>query len=142
MNQIGYIVSTKGNIAEVDIRRSSACGDKCGSCSGGCNAPKIRVKMKNTLGAEKGDLVEIKTKTNVVLKSAFIVYVVPLIIMILSIFAGINGFKSLGFSNYESLGFLTGLFSLGLSYIILKNIDKKIKEKNSLNFEMVKIINK
>ncbi|MGF7057320.1 SoxR reducing system RseC family protein [Brassicibacter mesophilus] len=141
MDQVGYITSINGNIAEISIKRSSSCGDKCGSCKGGCSVQGISVKSKNTLGAKVGDYVEIRTQTNIVLKSAFIVYILPLIMLIIGVFIGITVFEKLGFENYESLGFIVGLIFLSISYFVLKSIDKRIKNKNQINFEIVNIVN-
>ncbi len=140
MNQVGYVSEIQDEIAQVNVRRISACGDKCGSCGGGCSVPMARVKMKNTLGAEKGDLVEVKINTNTVLKFAFLVYVIPLLMMIAGIAVGINIFKALEVADYETYGFLIGLVLLAASFLILKLIDKRVKQNESIKFEMVKII--
>lgn len=140
MNQIGYVSNVDNGIAHLEVRRASACGDKCGSCGGGCSVPITKVKVKNTLRAEKGDLVEVKVQTRFILKSAFLVYIMPLIMMIAGIALGISVFQSIGIENYESLGFVVGLILLGVSFFILRVLDKKIKENNKIEFEMVKII--
>lgn len=140
MEQIGYVNKIDGNTAQVVVRRVSLCGDKCTSCKGSCNVPGISVNIENVLGAKEGDFVEVRMKTKTVLKSAFLVYAIPLVMLIIGITAGISIFKNLGFSNYESYGFLTGLIFLGISYIVLRKIDNYIKKKNSLVFEMVRII--
>ena len=141
MDQVGYITNINGDIAEISVKRSSSCGDKCSSCKGGCSVQGMSIKSKNTLGAKVGDYVEIRTQTNIVLKSAFIVYVLPLVMLIIGVFIGITIFANLGYNNYESLGFVVGLIFLGMSYILLKVIDKRIKDKNQINFEIVNIIN-
>lgn len=140
MNQVGYVSGVENGMVQVEVRRVSACGDKCGSCGGGCSVPMTRVKMKNTLGVEKGDLVEVNMDTNTVLKFAFLVYIIPLVMMIAGIAVGINVFRTAGIANYESYGFLTGLVLLAASFFILKLIDKKVKENDSIKFQMVKII--
>ena len=141
MDQIGYITSINGDIAEISIKRSSSCGDKCGSCKGGCSVQGMSVKTKNTLGAKVGDYVEIRTQTSIVLKSAFLVYVLPLIMLIMGVLIGVTIFEKLGYVNYESLGFILGLVFLGLSYVVLKSMDKRFKDKNKIDFEIVNIVN-
>ncbi|MBS4534226.1 SoxR reducing system RseC family protein [Clostridium sp. D2Q-14] len=140
MDQIGYVVNIKDEIAVVDIRRTSACGEKCSSCGGGCNVPAMRVNIKNTIGAKVGNFVEVEMKTKSLMKSAFIAYIVPLIMLIVGIAGGIYVFRSIGFSDYESLGFLSGLVFLVISYFILRFIDNTIKNKNSAELKIVKVL--
>lgn len=140
MNQIAYVSKIENDIAHLEVRRSSACGDKCSSCGGSCDIPVTRVRMKNTLKAEQGDLVEVKMETKFVLKSAFIVYIIPLVLMISGIIIGISIFESIGIGNPEAMGLLAGVILLAVSYFILRSIDKKIKNGNKIKFELVKII--
>ena len=72
MDQVGFVINTNDGYADVEIRRVSACGDKCGSCGGNCDAPKTRVKIKNSIKAHSGDFVEIDMETSQVMKSTFV----------------------------------------------------------------------
>ncbi|QIB26520.1 SoxR reducing system RseC family protein [Caloranaerobacter azorensis] len=140
MDQIGFVSRIEGDRAEVIVRRVSSCGDKCTSCKGGCSVPGIKTTIKNTLGAKPGDYVEIRMNTSIVLKSAFLVYVLPLILMIFGISLSMYLFKNMGYSNYENIGFVAGLLFLGFSFIALKLYDKKIKKNENYKFEMVRIL--
>lgn len=141
MYQLGYISEIKEDIAEVEVKRMSACGGNCSSCGGSCSAPSMKISMKNTLNADKGDYIEISVKTDRVIFSAFIVYGIPLITMIFGIITGIKIFNNVGVSNEETYGLFMGLIFLVLSYFILKRIDNKMKERRYLIFEMKKIVN-
>ncbi|SCG83541.1 sigma-E factor negative regulatory protein RseC [Proteiniborus sp. DW1] len=141
MEQVGLVVNTNRNTAMVVVGRASACGGSCASCSSSCKTPGISLEIKNTLGAKPGDYVELRAQTSQILKSAAIVYLIPLFAMIIGIIVGINIFMSAGYSNYESYGFIVGLVFLGLSYIILRIIDKKVKMRNKAIIEMIRIIN-
>lgn len=140
MYQLGYITEIKGNVAEVEVKRVSACGGNCSSCGGSCSAPSMKISIKNTLNAKKGDYVEISVKTNKIIFSAFIVYVIPLINMVIGIIAGTKIFSNISNTNGEMFGFLIGLIFLVLSFFILKRIDNKMKKRNYLTFHMKKII--
>jgi len=140
MNQLGYVTKIKGDTAEISVKRSSACGDNCGSCEGGCDVQGVSIMSKNTIGAKVGDYVEIRTQTSTVLKSVFILYIIPLIMMIAGITIGINIFKSLGVKNYELLGFSIGVLFLAFSYVLLRTIDRKAKQKKEISFEIVNIV--
>ena len=127
-------------MAEVEVRRISGCGGGCSSCSGGCNAPSIIISLKNSINAKEGDYVEIKGKTNKIMKYALIVYMIPFAMLILGIILGMGLFKSRGIINYETYGFVTGIIFLGISFFIIKRIDKCIQKKNENAMEMVKIL--
>lgn len=140
MDQIGYVVDTKDEIAVVDVRRTSACGDNCNSCGGGCNIPAMRVEIKNTIQAKVGNFVEIEMETKSLMKSAFIAYIIPLVMLIGGIAGGIYIFQSMGYTNYESLGFITGLVFLAISYYMLRAIDNIIKNRNSAELKIIKVL--
>lgn len=140
MNKTGYVVSTSGQKAYIDVRRTSACGDKCSSCGGGCDVPSLRVEAENSVGAKSGDFVELGMSTKAVLKSAFIVYVIPLIMLVVGIVSGIEIAKKIGMKNYESIGLLSGLVLLFVSFIMIRIIDKKIKDNKDLKVEIIKIL--
>ena len=80
MIKTGYVETVYDSTAEIRIKRDSACGDNCGNCSG-CNL-MVTVSAKNTVNANKGDLVEIEMPSNSVLGAAFITYMIPLVILI------------------------------------------------------------
>lgn len=142
MQQLGYVTKVYEDIAKVVVGRESACGGNCSSCGSSCNVQNIELEVKNTLKARPGDYVELDLKTGHVLKSAVVVYLFPLLMMIIGIILGINSFKSLNYSNYETYGFIIGLVFLGFSYILIKMLDKKIKDKNKLNIKMTRIVDK
>ncbi|WP_202710678.1 SoxR reducing system RseC family protein [Sporosalibacterium faouarense] len=140
MDKIGFVVNTDKDKAKVIVRRVSACGDKCTSCEGSCNVSGTIVNIKNSANAESGDYVEIQMATSSVLRTAFIVYVVPLILMIGSITIGLNIGSTLGINNIELLGVAFGGVSLLISFFLLRVIDKSIQNKSKSGFEMVKIL--
>lgn len=139
MEQIGFVVSVDKDMAKILVRRASACGENCASCGSNCNSKSIALELKNTLGAKPGDYVALKAHTNQILKSAAVAYLIPLLVMILGIIIGINIFKSIGYANYETYGFIMGLLFLGFSYIMLRIIEKKVGSKTII--EMTRIIN-
>ena len=129
-------------LAKVIIQRESACGHSCSSCGGGCNdSNSIILELENVLNAQVGDYVIIESKASTILKSAFIAYIMPLILMIAGVMIGMSVFESLGYENFETLGFLVGLVFLGVSYFILKHVDNKYFKDNDGLFEMVAIDN-
>ena len=74
----GIVVKTDGKRAIVRIRKSSACGHDCGECRL-CNNPEFETEVVNNIGAKIGDKVSIGAPTSEVLFSAFLVYMLPVI---------------------------------------------------------------
>lgn len=83
MTQDAIVTKVMSNgLAEVLVERGTACGDTCGSCEVCKYANEIHTYAKNTLGAAIGDRVVIKTKSSDIIGAAFIMYIIPLIVMI------------------------------------------------------------
>ena len=81
MTQYAIIKKLTGpDTAEAEVLRGTACGGDCGSCESCHYASKLRVEVKNELGAMPGDRVEIETQTSRVLGAAVLVYVLPFVL--------------------------------------------------------------
>ncbi len=74
----GIVIKTDGITATVRVHKASACGHECGECRL-CSNPEIEVEILNPIGAKVGDTVTIGTDTSEVLKSAFMLYMLPII---------------------------------------------------------------
>lgn len=86
--------------AEVVATRRSACSGDCDHC-GGCSIQKqfVHVKAKNKIGAQPGDQVVIDSNDNQIFKAIFVVYVIPLVLLLAGYFIG------------YAIGWLSGLFA-------------------------------
>ena len=123
MREIGVVESTNGAIAIVSVKRSTACGDSCATCSSQCNFRGNKITVGNRIGAMPGDLVAIEMKTSTVLKSAFLVYILPILVL----FAGY--FITEHKTGSETKSLITGLLAFGITFIFLVFWDKINKEK-------------
>ena len=86
MKQTGVVVETDGKTAKVECDRQSAC-DMCENasvCSEKCK--KVYATADNTVNAAVGDFVEIETESKRVLKNAFIVFFLPVILSFVAYF--------------------------------------------------------
>lgn len=87
MKQTGVVVEKTGNIARIECDRQSAC-DMCENasvCTEKCK--KVYATAVNAVNADIGDLVEIETESSLVLKNAFIVFFLPVILSVVAFFA-------------------------------------------------------
>lgn len=122
MLQTGIVKELRGKTADVAITRSSACGDSCASC-GLCPGQTARVFAVNDLGAKAGDTVIIDMTDRKILGAAFLVYIVPIIMLIAGYFISYAIFGS------EGLSILTGFIFLAVTFIVLMRIDRGLKRK-------------
>lgn len=75
---------------EVFVRRESACSGDCHKCSGcGAQAQQVYVRARNAIGARPGDRVIVTSQTRQVLPAIFVVYILPLVLMLAGYFAGL-----------------------------------------------------
>lgn len=82
MKEEGFVKSVSGEICEVIVKRKSACGENCASCKAGCEAREHLCTAKNFIGAKVGDKVFLEMDSKKVLKSAFLVYILPILVFL------------------------------------------------------------
>lgn len=117
MREEGFVKSVRNGECEVIVKRKTACGENCASCSGGCTAPETVCRADNSLGACPGDFVVIEMDSKSVLKSAFLVYILPIIV-----FFAVFGVLSFLPRFYAYAG---GAAALIITFFILRIYDKK-----------------
>lgn len=138
MDQIGKIEKIDGNKAVISVKRVSACGDSCKSCGASCKVNSVIVETDITdvnEDIEVGDYVEITTENEVMLKHIAVLYGLPLLLMIITVFIVQMLLKS---PNKDIISAVASLFSLILSFYLLKAYDKKEMKKNILKFTVGK----
>ena len=86
MNQNGTVKNIEGKTAIISVRRKSMCGDNCKGCSAICNVPTMDIKADIIPDIAVGDEVEIFSEDVSVLKYSFILYGLPLAIMVAVMF--------------------------------------------------------
>ncbi|MEG2450986.1 MAG: SoxR reducing system RseC family protein [Clostridia bacterium] len=80
MTERGVVAKVKGKRATVRFDRRSAC-DSCHMCAVTRDGMKVEVVIENTLNAVVGDFVEVEMGEKFVLTAAFIVYIIPLVLV-------------------------------------------------------------
>ena len=121
MRENAIIESVNGQYAYVTVKRATACGDSCATCSAQCKNKNNSIEVENKIGARVGEHVVIEMKTSRVLKSAFAVYILPLIILFLTYFSA--DFLGCG----EIVCALCSLGAFFIVFIILHFVDKRMK---------------
>ncbi len=123
MREIGVVESVSGNMAVVSVKRSTACGEACATCLAQCSVRGNKVSVGNKIGAMPGDLVAIEMSTSRVLKSAFMVYILPLLMLFLGYFAA--EYKT----DNEVTALISGLAAFGITFVFLLIWDKINRDK-------------
>jgi sigma-E factor negative regulatory protein RseC len=136
MEQVGKIEKIDGNIATILVKRISMCGDNCKSCSAACKVNGIKIEVEVSEDIDVGDYVEISTENEVMFKHIFMLYGTPFVLMLGAIFVVMFLLKNS--PNRDLFSALSGIASLGVSYFILKNYDKKEMKKNAIKYTVAK----
>ena len=119
MLRTGKVVAASGGELEVCFERPEACAH-CGACAG---------QKEKTLARIHGDVpagrwIEVDMPETQVLKASVLAYVLPLVMLLAGLALG-----SLLFSQ-EALWAVTGILCMGLSWLILRLIEKRMKQKD------------
>lgn len=140
MLEIAKVVSVNGKMAKVQIKRASACGESCASCKGSCAPPNTYVEAVNSIGAVSGQDVEIEMNTKVFMNAVILNYVLPLIMLIVGIFAGSILVDSLNLNvSKDVLGLLLGFGLMTVSYALVYFIDKRYKKNGKVRFMIKRV---
>lgn len=140
MEQIAVVKSVlKNGMAEIAVERETACGaaHSCHECNG-CEKMMTRtqnvVTAYNDVNANQGDVVKVRSENVTFFKTAVIVYILPLILML--VFYGVGA--ALGIASEGILVLLSGLgFVVGI--LIAVAWDRHMKKLNGLRFHIVEV---
>ena len=122
MREEGIVKSVSGGLCEVVMRRKTACGDNCASCGGACRMNYQIVTAKNPLGAKAGDGVIIEMESSKVLLSAFLVYILRLLVFIMSFYSIQKIYNS------DKLAFSVSIILMSVVFAITVSYDRRHKE--------------
>lgn len=143
MKQTGVVVGLEGDKAKIKMQRHTACGD-CGACQVSKNQLTLVLDAENHVGAKTGDFVEVDLETVDFLSAVMLIYVLPLITLIIGIFAGYYGMLALGIEDRSAQGFgaVIGILSAALTYLIIKLKENKLQSMKKYKPAITGIINK
>ena len=142
MIEQGSVVKVEGRRARVLTQRSQAC-ESCGSksiChSLGGDQKTSEVEAVNTANAKVGDIVSIELKSSSVLKSAFLVYLVPVVFLFIGIITG-NKISVFFNFNKDTVSIVSGLTLFIISFLLIKLASNRLAKKNDFIPEITKIL--
>lgn len=133
MQKLGVITQITDDKAVVMLGKAETCGNcGCGALTRKngemCEDDKHYITVKNSIGAQLGDPVNVEFQSAKMLSTSLILYLVPLLMMV----AGILIANQIQGDNANDLiSFVAGIASLLVSYLILSRVDKR-QEKEEL----------
>ncbi|UEL46325.1 SoxR reducing system RseC family protein [Terrisporobacter hibernicus] len=142
MNQQGFIIDIVDNrTAKMIMQRHSACAS-CGKCSKlSSECQDLVVEVDNSIGAKKGDRVEVSMESVQVLKATMLAYLVPLIFLLVGTILTYYILDLIKFSgSIEVISGVVGLICTGISYLLLRKNDDKFKRSREYIPRITKII--
>lgn len=135
MIEKGTVISTQGQDATVRFYRKKSC-EKCGMCAFTPMDTHIDMTLKNTVSAKDGDFVEVDITGGAVIKTALIVYLMPLLLALVGMF----GAFLFGWEEYVAFLLFGGMLTVG--YCIVYFIDKFVGKRKTLVPKIVKLLEK
>lgn len=120
----------KNGMAEVAVSRGTACGSNCGNCESCVFQSELMAFAKNTIHAKPGEKVIIESLTSRILSATFIVYIVPIIMLI------VGYFVAEACALTEGLCILSGFVFFALTVAVVVVYQRASKKKNPIKFEI------
>ncbi len=136
MAETGKVVKVIGDEIEIEIVRLEACSG-CHGCDVG-KKEHMNLIAKNLCKAKEGDIVKIDIANRDFLGATFILYGIPLIMLVSGFFIGYYTADNVGL-NKDLVGFFTGIILLLLSYKWIRSKEELWKAKNfkAIAFEII-----
>ena len=126
----------ENGLAEVAVKRQSACGHDCSQC-GGCSemlvGQTVAVVAENPVRAMPGDTVTVESATGRVLRAAALLYLVPFALFFVLYLLAI----SLGAPEGGGIGAGFAGFAAGL--LLAVAADRRMRRKKSITFRITAI---
>lgn len=138
MEQTARVTRLMGaGLAEIAVKRKSACGHDCATCAGKCSELLVESEVKavasNPLHAQPGDTVRVESRTGQVLQIAAVVYLVPLLLFFVFCFAGA------GITGRESVGLALGGLGFALGIALAVALNGVVRRHNKTTFAIIAI---
>jgi sigma-E factor negative regulatory protein RseC len=136
VKEIGCVVSVKDDAAVVAMPMSGAC-EKCGMCMMSGDGREVMVLAKNAAGAGDGDMVEIEISAGRVVASAFLIYMVPVVMTIVGFLIGI---AFAGGAEDSPVPIVTAIIFLVASFILVGLYDLRLRKSERREAVVLRIL--
>jgi sigma-E factor negative regulatory protein RseC len=139
IEEIASVIAVEGDVAIIRVEKTSSCG----SCqaSGSCGTSSLaaffnfqppQLKIRNTLDAKPGDQVVVGIEENSLVAGSFLIYIVPLLLLILFAVVAMALGSGLDAGDQELLQTFAGLLGLMVGLVIVKQQSPRLfRDMNS-----------
>jgi len=139
----GLVVKTSTDgWAEVVTDKLDACAEctSSRSCHSDCKSARVRTRVYNSAGAHEGDTVVIYISPSSVLKSAAILYLIPVAFLLIGALLGSSVAVRLGMEESGS-ALLFGLTGLTIGFLMVRIFSTRLKADSGLVPKIAQVIN-
>ena len=139
----GTIVRTAHGMAWAKVERTGSC-EGCsehGACGINGGVQNMEVEAENEAGAKIGDRVLIDVNSASVLKTAFLLYVFPILSMIVGAVIGNNAPPFFGLEA-SSLSAIFGFLFFGGAVLFARSLGNQLAKKENYRLRVTKILQK
>lgn len=123
-----------GGMAEVAVKRTTACGGNCGSCESCVFQNELKTPAVNRVQAKPGQKVLIESQSSLIFRAAFLVYIFPLLFF----FAGYALAALFGAGEAVRIAASFAGIAVGALLVILSQ--RRIREKDKITFEIITVL--
>lgn len=145
MEEEGRVVAIDGRFAIINTERGSSC-DGChakSSCHSMSDTDGKIMEMRavNDIGASRGDRVKVAIDSAVLLKSSFLVYIVPVVVMIIFGIMGDSYARgSMPDSDPDLVAGAVGITSFIITFLVIKVWSRSLDNKPEYQPRIVRIM--
>ena len=140
MKQIATVTALPGaGVAEVTVRRKTACGHDCENCAGcgAVDAGSFTVRARTDISVKLGDQVEIYTDQKV-LSAAALVYLVPLVLFLVGYMSTGFLYRFLAAAIVEPLRYGCGGVGFALGLLLAVVYDRHMRRKRAITYQILR----
>ena len=145
LEEEGKVVRLEEGYAIIHTERGSSC-DAC-SAKSSCHTMSdpggktMEMRAINSAGAEVGDKVRVAIDSIVLLRSSFLVYVMPLIVMITGGVLGDSYARNyMPGSDADLVAGATGITCLVISFLLLRLLNKALEGRKEYQPQVIRIL--
>jgi len=133
IEESGRVVALEDDVAWIEMQRKAVC-DTC-SVNKGCGTgvlakaignKRFRIPVENTVNARVGDDVVVGIGDDMLIKSSFAVYIIPLLMLFAGAWLGEGAAQYMALSGTEGLSVICGIAGLAAGFIWLRHFTAKI----------------
>ncbi len=134
MIEYGIITNIEDDLMKIEVQKSTSC-IKCGLCSSNSDKKNFLFYPKLS-GFQNGDKIKINIPENVILKSSFIIFFIPVLGILLGIAASLL-LQDLVSFDFNLLLIINIFFFLIVSFLVIRLFDKKSDIKKNITLQKV-----